>query len=156
MSSIGANTWQGTIPASLGKRVWYYVEAVDNKGNYSDNPSQATSTVFLAFTYDQTGTITPTFTASFVNPAGGDKHVSITGTATDQGGAVANAIVNYTIGLDSLTGSTNASGNFSVTSSTNFTSGDVPVTVTVTKAPSEQPGTCSKTLFGVLSSVTCP
>jgi hypothetical protein len=48
MSSIGANTWQGTIPASLGKRVWYYVEAVDNKGNYSDNPSQATSTVFLA------------------------------------------------------------------------------------------------------------
>jgi hypothetical protein len=156
MTSIGANTWQGTIPASLGNRVWFYVEAVDNKGNYSDDPSQASSPVFLAYTYDQTGTITANFTASFVNPSGGDKHVAITGTATDQGGLVSNAIVNYTIGSDSLTSGTDASGHFNVTSNTNFTSGDVPITVTVTKAPSEQPGTCSKTLFGVLSSVTCP
>jgi prepilin-type N-terminal cleavage/methylation domain-containing protein len=154
MSSIGANIWQGVIPASLGNRVWFYVQAVDNKGNYSTNPSEATSTVFLAFTYDQIGTITANFTASFVNPPT-DMHVTVTGHAADQNGNVPNAIVNYTIGSDSLTGSTDASGNFSISSNSSFTS-DVPVIVTVTKAPGELPGTCSKTLPAASTSVSCP
>jgi type IV pilus assembly protein PilW len=156
MTSLGGNLWSGTIPASPGNRVWFFVQAVDSRGNYSTDPSQATSPVFLAFTYDQTGTITVKFTASFVDPASGDNHVTVTGTATDQSGPVSNASMSYTIGADSLTGTTDASGNFSVTSNTNFTSGDVSVTVKATKAPGDQPGTCSTTLPGTSTSVACP
>jgi hypothetical protein len=155
MSSIGANTWQGTIPANNGNRIWFFVEAVDNKGNYSDDPSEASSTTFLAYTYEQKGTVTATYTASFVNPSGGDKHVAITGTATDEGGVVANGTVSYTIGSDSLSGTTDASGHFNITSTTNFTSGNVAMTVTVSKT-GDASGTCTNTLPSTFSSITCP
>jgi len=155
--NCNANQWTGPIPATPGKRIWFYVEAVDNKGNFSDDPSNATTSVFTAFTYDQPATITVRFTASFVNPSSGDKHVLVQGTAQDQGGSpVPGASVTFTIGSDVLTGTTDASGNFSATSTTNFTSGDVLVKVDATKLPGYLPGTCSKTLSGSSTSVSCP
>lgn len=154
MTLLGADIWQGVIPANPGNRVWFYVEAGDNKGNFSDDPSNAATLVFTAYTYDQTATISVSFTASFVNPST-DTRVAVTGKAVDPSGGVPNGSVSYTIGTDSLTGSTDALGNFSITSNSSFT-GDVPVTVTVTKLPGDLPGNCSKTLPGSSTSVSCP
>ncbi len=154
--NCNGNLWQGVIPANPGNRIWFYVEAVDNKGNFSDDPSNATTTTFTAFTYDQKATITVSFTASFVDPAL-NRRVTVTGTAKDQGGnAVPNASVTFTIGSEVLTGTTDLLGNFSATSTTVFPSGDVLVKVDVNKSPGYAPGTCSKTLLGSSTSVICP
>lgn len=53
MTNIAGNIWEGTIPArntvGSAKRVWYYVVAVDNDGNYDRSPEINIG----HYTYDQ-------------------------------------------------------------------------------------------------------
>ncbi|GEM_PF-6000900 len=49
MSSVGGDIWSGDIPAFDGKRVWYYVLAVDADGNWDRDPEIAHG----AYVYDQ-------------------------------------------------------------------------------------------------------
>ena len=49
MTNTGGNTWSATIPANDGFRVWYYILAEDQDGNFDRDPEVSNG----AFVYDQ-------------------------------------------------------------------------------------------------------
>ncbi|OGP17281.1 MAG: hypothetical protein A2V21_302850 [Deltaproteobacteria bacterium GWC2_55_46] len=49
MTNTGGNIWSADIPASDGYRVWYYIVAVDNDGNWDRDPEID----YGAYVYDQ-------------------------------------------------------------------------------------------------------
>lgn len=49
MTNASGNTWNGTVPANDGERIWYYVVATDADGNFSRDPDFSAG----AYVYDQ-------------------------------------------------------------------------------------------------------
>lgn len=49
MTNTAGNTWTGNIPAGSSQRVWYYILAVDNDGNWDRDPEPDHG----AYVYDQ-------------------------------------------------------------------------------------------------------
>lgn len=50
--TIGSCIYNGIIPALANARVWYYIVATDNLGNYNISPVQATDTFSSSYGYD--------------------------------------------------------------------------------------------------------
>lgn len=147
MTSVGGNLWTATIPAQSGNRVWFYIEAVDSKGQVSVDPSQ-TATDFIAFTYDplrlQMNPLSGSWNPDVVCPV--PDQVVVTGTVKDQdsspiSGATVVINITGTGGPDTNSVTTDASGNFTYTSPLVFT-GDATVTVTASKT-GYSPKSCS-------------
>lgn len=82
MTNTGGNIWSGNIPARDGRRVWYYVVAIDEDGNFDRDPEIADG----AYVYDQkvfnVCDVTPSAPTGLIAVAGGSGPASYTVTLT--------------------------------------------------------------------------
>lgn len=103
MCLVGTDTYQtnnngsgctsAPIPANAGKRVWYYIKAVDGNNNYDIQPEPSVG----IYTYDQESKFNISLTLAR-NNQGGTNTAAVTAVLTDENSAaVAGAAVSVTI-----------------------------------------------------------
>ena len=81
MTNTGGNTWSASIPANDGFRVWYYILAEDQDGNFDRDPEISHG----AYVYDQKNfdvcNVTPSAPTSLQAAVTGSDDVTLTWTA---------------------------------------------------------------------------